>query len=74
MEQLRAYYPNLLGLRSQWMTNGQTQEREALRKGAAGKDDALIFDTFLKQICKLEATDEDRALFQNFCRQVEEGV
>lgn len=74
MEQLRAYYPNLLGLRSQWMACGQTKEREALREGAAGKDDDLIFDTFLKQICKLEATDEDRALFRSFCRQAEEGI
>ena len=73
MEQLRAYYPNLLGLRSQWMACGQTKEREALREGAAGKDDGLIFDTFLKQICKQEVSDEDRALFESFCRQAEEG-
>lgn len=72
MEQLRAYYPNLLGLRSQWMTAGRMEEGEALRRGAAGNDDGVIFDAFLERVCKLDATEEDRALFREFCKKAGE--
>ncbi len=74
MDQLRPYYPNLLGLSSEWLSAGSGGVRNDLREQLMHRktDDLYIFEQFLRQICDSEADDEDRALFMkalNTCRE-----
>ncbi len=74
MDQLRPYYPNLLGLSSEWLSAGAGAVRSDLREQLMHRktDDIYIFEQFLRQICDSEADDGDRALFLqalNTCRE-----
>ncbi len=65
MDQLRPYYPNLLGLSSEWLSAQGGGARDDLREQLIHRktDDVYIFEEFLRQICGSEADDADRALF-----------
>lgn len=65
MDRLRPYFPNLLGINSQWLSRAGTGENAGLREQLLHHktDDAAIFGSFLQQICGMEADEEDRALF-----------
>lgn len=77
VDQLRDYYPNLLGLSSQWLKSGglqgltgeQQEQKELLQKRNGEKE---IFTAFLSGICQSEATEEDQALFDRILAQVGE--
>ena len=74
VDQLREYYPNLLGLTSQWLQNGglegltgeQQEKRELLKRGGEKE----IFSAFLTSVCQSGATEEDQALFDRILAQV----
>ena len=74
MEQLRVYYPNLLGLRSEWMTAGncpvENCEGEGVRKR---QSDEEIFDAFMRQVCEIEPTLEDEDSFHRAREREEKG-
>lgn len=65
MDRLRPYFPNLLGINSQWLSRAGTGENAGLREQLLHHktDDAAIFGSFLQQICGMEADEVDRALF-----------
>lgn len=77
VEQLREYYPNLLGLSSQWLKSGgldgltgeQQKQKELLRKRNGERE---IFSAFLSGICQTEATQDDQILFNRILAQVGE--
>lgn len=65
MEQLRAYYPNLLGLRSEWMMAGIPSQVGFDQENSHKKQtDKEIFDAFMRQICEMEPTQEDENSFR----------
>jgi exonuclease SbcD len=66
MDQLRPYYPNLLGLSSEWLSAGGDGSRDGLRDQFMHRrtDDVYVFEQFLRQICGGEADDADRELFR----------
>ena len=74
VDQLREYYPNLLGLTSQWLQNGglegltgeQQEKRELLKRGGEKE----IFSAFLTSVCQSGATEDDHALFDQILAQV----
>lgn len=68
---LREYYPNILGLESQWMySNENDLERAQLRRELISNstDDTEIFSQFLQQICKIEPDEESIKLFREICK------
>ncbi|WP_195984572.1 exonuclease SbcCD subunit D [Clostridium sp. D33t1_170424_F3] len=66
MDRLRPYFPNLLGLNSEWLARAGSGDNAGLREQLLHRktDDTAIFEEFLKQICGTQADDEDRALFR----------
>lgn len=74
MEQLRVYYPNLLGLRSEWMTMGDPSVESSDGGGFQKRQsDEEIFDAFMRQICEIEPTLEDENSFQSAREREEKG-
>lgn len=74
MEQLRVYYPNLLGLRSEWMTMGDSSVESSDGRGFQKRQsDEEIFDAFMRQICEIEPTLEDENSFQSAREREEKG-
>ena len=75
MDQLRPYYPNMLGLSSEWLSSGGDDgTRDDLRDQFMHRktDDVYVFEQFIHQICGGEVDDTDRALFLqalNTCRE-----
>lgn len=74
MDQLRPYYPNMLGLSSEWLSAASGGVRNDLREQLIHRktDDVYIFEQFLQQICGSEADNADRTLFLqalNTCRE-----
>lgn len=68
---LREYYPNILGLESQWMYNSENNlERAQLRRELINNstDDTEIFSQFLQQICKIDPDEESIKLFREICK------
>lgn len=65
MDRLRPYFPNLLGINSQWLSRVGTGENAALREQLLHRktDDTAIFEAFLQQICGAEVDAADRNLF-----------
>jgi DNA repair protein SbcD/Mre11 len=77
MDQLRPYYPNLLGLSSAWLSSGGDGVRDGLRDQFMHRktDDIYVFEQFIRQICGGEVDDDDRELFLqalNTCREENE--
>ena len=73
-EKLRPRYPNLLGLRCDWMdreASGDTSGlREQLRSGAV--DSERIFEEFLRQICGQTPTEDDLKFFRSLLDEEKE--
>lgn len=73
MEQLRAYYPNLLGLTSGWMLAGAKKRNEMLeRLTGADQEENVVFDAFMRQICQMEPTDADHQVLQEALKRAAE--
>lgn len=66
-ERLRPFYPNLLSVSNPWMASGVTGERAARLKG---QDELTVFSSFLREVCQLEASPEEEALFQEVLESV----
>jgi exonuclease SbcD len=65
LDQLRPYYPNLLGLSSQWLLSKGEGDNQKLREQIHHRaDDLTIFEEFMEQICGIEAEEEDKKLVQ----------
>ncbi|MCH3972626.1 MAG: exonuclease SbcCD subunit D [Oscillospiraceae bacterium] len=75
VDQLRPYYPNLLGLSSEWLLSAgegeDTEFRRAMRRHRV--DDEQIFTAFLQQVCGTEPTQQDLALFREAMKEEEEA-
>lgn len=67
-DRLRPFYPNLLSVQNPWAVKGETGRRAAKLKG---KDDQIVFSSFLQEICGRAAEEEDLALFREILREVE---
>lgn len=65
MDKLRPYYPNILGLSSQWLSASGDGTRDDLRDQLKKRktDDIYVFEQFMSQICGAEVDEADRALF-----------
>lgn len=74
VDRLRPYYPNLLGLQSEWLAHTGNGENDAIRAQMLQHklDDTMILKEFLKQICGVETTEQDRTLFLQALKQAEE--
>lgn len=69
LDQLRPYYPNLLGLSSQWLLSKGEGDNQKLREQIHHRaDDLTIFEEFMEQICGIEADEEDKKLIQKMLR------
>ena len=66
-ERLRPFYPNLLSVSNPWMASGVTGERAARLKG---QDELTVFSSFLREVCQLEASPEEEALFREVLESV----
>lgn len=65
-ERLRPYYPNLLAVSNPWAVSGIAGERaQRLR----GRDSAAVFSSFLKDVCGIEAQEEDLELFRETIKE-----
>ena len=69
MDRLREYYPNLLGLKSEFLSR-----RADLQHGQARQPsgDAVLFTQFMEQICAQTAAPEDCALFFETHKRIQE--
>lgn len=66
-ERLRPYYPNLLAVSNRWAADAVTGERAARLKG---RDETTVFSSFLKEVCQMDAEEEDLALFREILEEV----
>lgn len=64
MEQLRAYYPNLMGLRSEWTLMGLDSAEQTPQSARKSQTDQEIFDAFIQQICEMDPSPEDEEVFR----------
>lgn len=64
MGALKTFYPNTLGMRNGDLSyDGETRERDTLRKELKNQNSMMIFEEFLRQMCDTEPTDDDREVF-----------
>ena len=73
VERLRSYYPNLLGLCSEWLLPKEQLEEEDRSHPRHKMDDEAMFVNFLKQITGQEATEDDLRLFRAARSQAAKG-
>lgn len=73
VDRLRPYYPNLLGISSEWLLSGGGQEddsfRREMRQRRVSEDE--IFAAFLQQVCGTEPTEQDTVLFHEVMKEEE---
>ncbi len=67
-DRLRPYYPNLLSVRSEWFLRAGTSASAA---AAQTRDQAAVFDGFLRDICGETPHEGDTALFLEMMRELE---
>jgi len=76
MQQLREYYPNILGLNPGWLSLGgltgtaRDELRQKLRTRSAS--DKLFFEEFLKQVCGVEPSEEEITVFEEVMKGIDE--
>lgn len=74
-EQLRPYYPNLLGIHCEWLQQDSELETETgrLREQLIGRriDEKMVLNEFFRQVCGTEATEEEEELFLEIFGQVQ---
>ena len=73
-EQLRPYWPNLLGLSSRWLAGAGEGSEDGLREQLRhnGTDASAVLREFLTQICGYEPDANDEELFLTALRGEEE--
>lgn len=71
-EQLRPYYPNLLGLHCDWLSAPLPEKDRELREQLLRRkaDEEEVFYQFMEQICGETPTEDDRAFLEELLRQV----
>ena len=69
VDRLREYYPNILGLKSEFLSRTQAKSEKKISRTSTDEE---IFNLFLTQICSSEATAGDRALFLQAMNQARE--
>lgn len=62
VDRLREFYPNLLGLRSEFLSRAGTENNCTIKRTST---DDEIFTQFITQICSSEVTENDKALFHS---------
>lgn len=74
VDRLRPYYPNLLGISSEWLLSEGGKEdsgfRREMRKHRVSEEE--IFTAFLQQVCGTQPTQQDLALFREVMKEGEE--
>ena len=75
VDRLTPYYPNLLGVSSEYLLSGGGEEDDCFRREMRQHrvSDEQIFTAFLEQICCTEPTEQDLALFQKVMKEGEEA-
>lgn len=68
-ERLRIKYPNLLAVSNPWAVSGEVSARA---RRLQNKDETTVFSSFLKEICGVEAEEEDLAIFREVLGEVRE--
>lgn len=69
VDRLREYYPNVLGLKSEFLSRGQAKNENKISRTSTDEE---IFNLFITQICSSEVTPGDRALFLQAMKQAGE--
>lgn len=69
VDRLREYYPNIMGLKSEFLSRGQAKSEGKISRTSTDEE---IFDLFLSQICSSGATPGDHALFSQAMNQARE--
>ena len=74
MDRLRAYYPNMLGLHSRWLSRAGQGEVSELKEQLLHHraSDGQVLREFFNQICGMEADQEDQDLFVQMMKACEE--
>lgn len=71
MTKLRAVYPNILGMTQTGFDNREySADRDKLKKQFNQKNNIVIFEEFIKQICLDKATESDTQLFQQALSEI----
>ncbi len=75
VDRLSPYYPNLLGVSSEFLLFGGNEEDDSFRREMRQHrvSDEQVFSAFLKQVCGTEPTKEDLALFHKMMKEEEEA-
>lgn len=74
VDRLRPYYPNLLGISSEWLLSSGGEEDDAFRREMRKHrvNDDEILTAFLQQVCGTQPTEQDFALFHEVMKEEEE--
>lgn len=74
LEQLRPYFCNLLSVHCDWLNAATTHQHTTLRKTMQNRtvDETTVFAAFLEQICGVEPTQTDYALFTEILEQAKQ--
>jgi len=67
-ERLRPYYPNLLSVTNRWAADSAVGERA---QKLQNQTEDVIFRSFLKDVCNIEAAGPDLELFSEILREVD---
>lgn len=70
VDRLREFYPNLLGLKSEFLSRTGSENNCTIKRTST---DDEIFTQFITQICSSEVTESDRALFHSAMDEVREA-
>lgn len=68
-EKLREYYPNVLAVRNNWMSEGIGGSRRELKK----ESEKVIFGAFMQDICGIEPDEETSQMFMEILREAKGG-
>lgn len=75
MAQLREHYPNILGLRPGWISNGENSKLTGLKEDLqTGSSDRLLFEEFLKQVCGVEPQKDEIKVFEEMMKKAGDGI
>lgn len=69
VDRLREYYPNIMGLKSEFLSRGPEKSEGKISRTSTDEE---ILDLFLSQICSSGATPGDHALFLQAMNQARE--
>ncbi|MGN0551712.1 MAG: exonuclease SbcCD subunit D [Acutalibacteraceae bacterium] len=70
VDRLRKYYPNILGLKSEFLSRKATSDKAGIKRTSTDRE---IFSQFLKQMCACEQPDEnDVNLLMEILKEIKE--